>query len=407
MTAAMTGTMADASAVDAPAVPARLAFADLTSLLAPVQVDTPAGAPLRYDPVYDRLRDARREDDATLPQGIWSHDLKRADWAEVDRIGSGAIVMRGKDLQIAAWLLESWMHTQGFAGVRQGFELLFGLCDRFWDTLHPLPEGTDFSSRTSTIEWVNQRLAPQIAEIPVTAPGDRGIHAWTWSEHEQVLRFENEQRRAQPKGASKPELPPGKDANFTSAAFGVSAEVTPRAFYVDAVEDLNAAIASARALGMLLDEWCGADSPSLTQLNETMTAIRDWMKPMAVSPHAGVAQGLDPIDAPPEPEPIEAADHGQPVASTNGDRMDPLPAADAASPTDYARSRADAYRKLADAAQTLMRIEPHSPTPYLVRRAIAWGGMSLAELMRHFIDSGYDLRSLYSMLGMDEAEEKK
>jgi len=50
----------------------------------------------------------------------------------------------------------------------------------------------------------------------------------------------------------------------------------------------------------------------------------------------------------------------------------------------------------------LMRIEPHSPTPYLVKRAIAWGGMSLAELMRHFIDSGYDLKSLYTMLGMGE-----
>jgi hypothetical protein len=28
--------------------------------------------------------------------------------------------------------------------------------------------------------------------------------------------------------------------------------------------------------------------------------------------------------------------------------------------------------------------------------------MSLAELMRHFISSGYDLKSLYAMLGMEE-----
>jgi predicted component of type VI protein secretion system len=67
---------------------------------------------------------------------------------------------------------------------------------------------------------------------------------------------------------------------------------------------------------------------------------------------------------------------------------------------DHAATRTEAYRKLAEAADTLMRIEPHSPTPYLVRRAIAWGGMSLAELMRHFIDSGYDLKTLYTMLGM-------
>jgi predicted component of type VI protein secretion system len=69
---------------------------------------------------------------------------------------------------------------------------------------------------------------------------------------------------------------------------------------------------------------------------------------------------------------------------------------------DQSAARTEAYRKLAEAVDTLMRIEPHSPTPYLVKRAIAWGGMSLAELMRHFIDSGYDLKSLYTMLGMGE-----
>jgi type VI secretion system protein ImpA len=71
--------------------------------------------------------------------------------------------------------------------------------------------------------------------------------------------------------------------------------------------------------------------------------------------------------------------------------------------TDVATARTEAYRKLAEASETLMRIEPHSPTPYLVKRAIAWGGMSLAELMRHFIESGYDLKSLYAMLGMGES----
>jgi predicted component of type VI protein secretion system len=76
--------------------------------------------------------------------------------------------------------------------------------------------------------------------------------------------------------------------------------------------------------------------------------------------------------------------------------------APAAAPTDQIAARIEAYRKLAEAADTLMRIEPHSPTPYLVRRAIAWGGMSLVELMRHFIESGYDLKSLQSMLGMNE-----
>ncbi len=405
----MTGAPALEMVLDAATTPARLAFVDLSALLAPVQGAAPTGLPLRYDPVFDRIREARRQDDASLPQGIWARELKRADWVEVDRVGTTAMVMRGKDLQVAGWLLEAWIHTHAFAGTRQGFELIFGLADRYWETLHPLPDGTDFGGRIATIEWVNERLAQAIAEIPVTAPTDHSIRAWTWYEREEVLRVENDQRRALPKGGKPPQAAGGeRGTQFTSESFGVSAEMTPRGFFTDAVEDLSAAITAARALVMIVDEHCGLEAPSLSQVIDTMTAIRDWMKPMAVSPHAGAAVGQQPVDDAPRLV-IEPAE-----APTNGERMDSITDADAGSPggasgqapVDHARARAEAYRKLAEAAQTLMRIEPHSPTPYLVRRAIAWGGMSLAELMRHFIDSGYDLRSLYSMLGMDEGEER-
>jgi type VI secretion system ImpA family protein len=390
--------------LDHAAAPERLAFVDLAALLAPIQDAAPTGLPLRYDAVYDRIRESRREDDSSLPQGIWTRDLKRADWPEVNRVGTTAMVMRGKDLQVAAWLLEAWIHLHDFAGARQGFELMFGLADRYWPTLHPLPDGTDFGARIATIEWVNEKLSAVIAAIPVTAPTDHAIRAWTWAERDDVLRHENDQRRLTPKG-TKPAAPAdARAAHFTSEAFGVSAEMTPRQFFADAVEDLSAAITAARALVMLVDEQCGADAPGLSQAIDTMTAIREWMKPMSVSPHSGAAVGQQPIEeaASPAGAPIEA--------SMNGERMDAIEDAasssSSASPVDHARARAEAYRKLAEAAQTLMRIEPHSPTPYLVRRAIAWGGMSLAELMRHFIDSGYDLRSLYSMLGMDEGEAK-
>ncbi len=397
----MTGVAAFETGDVGLSVPARLAFVDLVALLTPIQDAAPAGAPLRYDPVYDRIREARREDDSSLPQGIWTRDLKKADWSEVDRVGSAATVMRGKDLQVGGWLLEAWIHLHGFAGARQGFELLFGLADRcFWPTRHPLPDGADFGARTATIEWVNEKLVTAVAAIPVTAPADRAIRAWTWAERDDVLRHENEQRRAMPKGG-KPAAPADpKGAQFTFDAFGVSAGATPRQFFIEAVEDLNAAITAARALVMIVDEQCGLDAPSLALVIDTMTAIREWMKPLSMTPVAEVMPDQPVVDE------VVAASSGAADAPMNGERMDPLTDAAAASPTDHARARADAYRKLAEAAQTLMRIEPHSPTPYLVRRAIAWGDMSLAELMRHFIDSGYDLKSLYSMLGMDEGEEQ-
>jgi type VI secretion system protein ImpA len=47
-----------------------------------------------------------------------------------------------------------------------------------------------------------------------------------------------------------------------------------------------------------------------------------------------------------------------------------------------------------------MRIEPHSPCPYLVKRAVAWGKMPLTELLQEMVRSEGDLQELYGMLGM-------
>ena len=63
-------------------------------------------------------------------------------------------------------------------------------------------------------------------------------------------------------------------------------------------------------------------------------------------------------------------------------------------------SRADAYRALTEASEYLMRTEPHSPVPYLVRRAITWGNMSLVELLDELLQKSADINTVYALLGM-------
>ena len=82
-----------------------------------------------------------------------------------------------------------------------------------------------------------------------------------------------------------------------------------------------------------------------------------------------------------------------------------LPAARAAEtaagtlPGGAPRSRDEAYRRLAEIADYLLRTEPHSPVSYLVKRAVAWGEMPLAELLQELLDSESDLKQIYRLLG--------
>jgi predicted component of type VI protein secretion system len=71
------------------------------------------------------------------------------------------------------------------------------------------------------------------------------------------------------------------------------------------------------------------------------------------------------------------------------------------------RNRAQAYQLLAEASDFLVRTEPHSPVPYLVRRAIAWGSMSLETLMTDLIRNSNDLSEVSRLLNFGDANKLK
>ena len=48
-------------------------------LLRPIPGPIPGGVTLRYDPLYDRVKEARRADD-DVPHGEWTRPRKVADW---------------------------------------------------------------------------------------------------------------------------------------------------------------------------------------------------------------------------------------------------------------------------------------------------------------------------------------
>ena len=71
-----------------------------------------------------------------------------------------------------------------------------------------------------------------------------------------------------------------------------------------------------------------------------------------------------------------------------------------AAPSGKINDRAEAYRMLSAAASYLKSVEPHSPTPYLVLKAVSWGGKSLDDLLREFGSEGLDLNALFTFLGI-------
>lgn len=366
---------------------------DVGRFLAPVPGPDPGGELLRYEGTYDRIQEARRHDDRSLPQGIWQRDLKRADWARVEALCTAVLEGRSKDLQVSAWLLEAWMHLHGFAGAREGLAVIHALSRTFWDALHPRLTPDDPEARGPVFEWINERLTIALAGIRVSRPEAADAVAYSWLEWQEALRLENQAKRegggrkADRRGAEPAEPPP------TRARVMASVTLTPRRFYEGVSRDLRDAIDTANALQALLDERLGRSAPGLVRFIGTLTAIHDW-----------VGLVLEDKPAPEHVQEPEAASAPR-APSPDNEEVPVKIEVEGEGPVRRARtisSRDEAYRMLSEISEYLLRTEPHSPTPFLLQRAVAWGGMSLSDLLVEFLRDGYDLKTLRVFLGMVE-----
>lgn len=333
---------------------------ELDLLLQPISPNRPAGESLRYDGTYDRIQEARREDDQRLSQGIYKTGCKRADWEADEAICLEALEKRTKDLQIAGWLLEAWLHLRGFRGVESGLRLLTGLCENFWDDLHPNLEGDDFEARMAPIEWINRKLSFSLKQIPLTLPHEQGGRSYSYADWESACHFENLARKDP--GALQEAL---ANIDPTVGTFQTAIALTDASFHGGVVKDLICAVDACNGLQKLLDEKSGRDAPSLYQFYEVLSAIRELM---SQSLHARQET----------PTTIEAEEEFEAAAAEG-------PAAIEIWSSGPIRSRADAYRRLAEAAEYLSKTEPHSPTSYLVKRAVEWGHMNLFDVLKQIV----------------------
>ncbi len=343
---------------------------DVQGLLEPIPGSNPAGESLRYEGTYDRISDARREDDPTLSQGIYKSALKRADWASAEAICVEALTTRTKDLQIAAWLLEAWLHRYGFAGVAKGMTLMAALCEEFWDDVYPGLEHGDFDGRLAPFEWLEQKVSLKLKQIPLTAPDGIGGESYSYVDWESACHFENlamKDPRALQEALAK--------INPTVATFRAAVSATDHSFYAELLGDVEEAIDACFLVEQVLDPKCGREAPGLGQFKHALGAI-----------HQLISQDLHARE--PEPEVDEelattpASDETDIELWTSG----PI------------RNRTDAYRRLSEAADYLLRTEPHSPTPYLVKRAVEWGNMSLPELLQQIVRNEGELSEIDRLL---------
>lgn len=143
---------------------------NLTQLLQPVSPERRCGDDLSFSAEVDQIAQARKYDDPTLDQGEWATALKEADWPYVASRCAAMIATRSKDLRLAAWLAEALAKTRGLRGLGDGYALLAGLCEQYWNDLYPLVDGGDYDQRIGNLFWLLARTPLLVQEAAMQAP---------------------------------------------------------------------------------------------------------------------------------------------------------------------------------------------------------------------------------------------
>lgn len=337
-------------------------------LLTPIPGDNPSGVYLRHDTkllLYDKIKEARRQDDE-LAQGDWQHERKMADYPLEAKLCQEALATKSKDLQLAAWLTEAMLHTEGFGGLQQGLNLCLALVRDFWDTVYPPVEDDDLELRAGPLEFLGTGLDFPLKSRPLAKAG----YDWFKFKESRAVGYDDASKSDKERKAREQKIADGK---LAGEAFDKAFVETPKAFYFQGEKDLDACLATLKSLDEVCDEKFGSSGPALGKLKAALEEVRH-------SVHQLLEKKRET-----EPDPVEAVATADGVAGAAATGIAGVPSGGGPGITisvltsSEPADRRDAIATVARVAALLRQQDPHNPAPYLMMRGLRWGELRGAK----------------------------
>jgi len=328
-------------------------------ILNPIAGDNPSGQSLRYAPVYDKIKEARREDDE-LAQGAWQHERKVADWVQVSRLCQDAIATQSKDLQLAVWLSEALLKREGVRGFCEGLKLCHGVVDKFWDMIYDELEDGDAEQRAAPLDWLGSRLIVAVKSVPLCHDG----YNFLQYKDSRVVGFEDQAQSKEQKAAREKALKEGK---LAPEIFDKSFVETPKAFYADQEKQFDAAVAAVAALDETCQQKFGNAAPGFGRLSEGLTEVRQLVHSLLQKKRETEPDPVEEVAAE-SPEGAAEGAEGAEKAEGGGASIG-LGSHVSAEPAE----RREAIAAVVTAAAVLRKRDPFGPAAYLMLRGLRWG----------------------------------
>lgn len=340
---------------------------EIEPLLKPVSEAKPSGDDLKYTPLFDKIRNARKMED-TGPKGAWETESTPADFGLVAKWATEAIATKSKDLQLVGWLTEAWIYEDGVKGLIAGLNLARELLLNFWDTLYPELDEGDAEPRAATLDWIGSYFDPAKGSSPIFAlrstPLTVSGHSWFTYQISRRIGYEAEANNPARKAAREAAL---KEKKIPPEVFDKDFEATKKPFYKDLEADLKTSVTALSQLDEVCHEKFKDVAPSFTPLRKAIEEVANVA-------HILLLKKLEKEPDIVEPEPSTEVEAEASPETTAAEQAGDAPQLDLSELQSGAiKNEAQAMLHVVAAAQYIRRQNPASPTSYLLLRALRWG----------------------------------
>ena len=354
---------------------------DVKKLLQPISGPTPVGEDLSFSRELDAIMEARRFEDSSLDQGEWLTEIKTADWLFVVKNCAALIETKSKDLRLAVWLTEASTKIHHFAGLADGYLLVAGLFDQYWEGMYPVPDEGDQEQRIGNLSWILSRSTQLVREIPITEGRDTAYS---------IVDFEAARARAA--NAEKIAMEGGRPEEGPKLADMESARrKSSRAFYEKLLSDAQRTLPALQQLEQSIDARLGVDGPGFSAAREVLETALKLITRFAQE--SGVQTGTAPSH--------------QEDTEVNNETSQSVPSSPVLAMNGAIQTRAQALAQLRAVADFFRRTEPHSPVAYLADKAAHWGDMPLHTWLSTVIKDAASLSHVEELLGLNSQADNK
>lgn len=337
---------------------------DIDTLLAPVSDEAPAGSDPRADAstgsLYYQVKDARNAARSEERSSVDTGRPAPEEWGTVVSAASELLSHRGKDLEVAAWLVEALVRTDGFAGLRDGLRVIAGIASRYWDGCFPELDEDGVEGKLVSIAGLSGAgaagtLVQPIRLLPLTNGSTAAYSLWSYEQAVDLQKITDPARRQARLDAGAVSM----EQFMQSVAETRSSDLAHTVALVDECLVALGEMASA------FDAAAGAAAPPVSGLRELLSQVASSIRFFAADKLASAA-----IDDP------------APVADGSVQMTAPGPEAEiAVRRIDGYASRNEALAELTRLASYFRKTEPHSPISYTLEDTVRRARMTLPELL--------------------------